>query len=96
MLVHAGIPINGTLLPALQGFEMTPGIEMGYSDETDFFCTGSSTSKPVCQLYGNAKASCRSFMPLSKGPLSPGSKGLLLQAQCPHCKNCERTPFEHQ
>lgn len=57
----SGIPINATLLPALPGFELTAGIEMEYSEDTDFYCAGSTTSKPVCQLYGNsvgAAAAC--------------------------------------
>ena len=51
----AGIPINGSLLPALSGFELTSGVELDYDDKVDFYCPGSSTSKSVCQLYGDAK-----------------------------------------
>jgi len=54
-LAPAGIPINATLLPALPGFELTTGIEMEFSEETDFYCRGSTTTKPVCQLYGTAR-----------------------------------------
>lgn len=50
-----GIPINGTLLPALPGFQLSTGVDLDYDENVDFYCTGSSTSKPVCQLYGNAK-----------------------------------------
>jgi hypothetical protein len=57
LILSAGIPINATLLPALPGFELTAGIEMEYSEDTDFYCAGSTTSKPVCQLYGNSVVS---------------------------------------
>ena len=51
----AGIPINGSLLPAIPGFDLTAGLDLDYNEDIDFYCAGSSTSKPVCQLYGNAK-----------------------------------------
>ncbi len=70
--MDAGIPVNGTLLPNLPGFELTLGEELEYDEEVDFYCTGSSTSKPVCQLYGNAKVRPRA----SGGPdaLHPGRR----------------------
>ena len=52
-----GIPMNATVLPDISGFELTMGVEMLYDEDQDFYCTGSSTSKPVCQLYGSAKVS---------------------------------------
>lgn len=50
-----GIPINGSLLPTLSGYELSTGVELDYDEDVDFYCPGSSTSKSVCQLYGNAK-----------------------------------------
>lgn len=61
--------MNGSLVPNLPGFEVTLGEELEYDEEVDFFCTGSSTSKPVCQLYGNAKVSC-ALLPMRRSAWS--------------------------
>lgn len=65
----SGIPINATLLPALPGFELSTGIEMEYSEDTDFYCRGSTTTKPVCQLYGTTRGGASACLnnPLCRG-----------------------------
>ena len=56
-MLSTGIPINGSLIPKLNGFELHTGVELDYSVSSDFYCQGSTTTKPVCQLYGSAQVS---------------------------------------
>lgn len=72
-----GIPINGSLLPALPGFELTTGIDLNYDEDVDYYCTGSSTTKPICQLYGNAKV----HMTRMDQQMIPASKALSIRCK---------------